>query len=65
MCHVIHDLFSKRQRRQRGEMPGVLQCDTLPIDSKKQVGMLIEQALSKAIFKPATMQAIDKLLRVL
>ncbi|EOJ0085052.1 STM4504/CBY_0614 family protein [Pseudomonas aeruginosa] len=42
---MIHDLFSKRQRRQRGEMPDVLQCDTLPIDLKKQVGMLIEEAL--------------------
>lgn len=49
---MIHDLFSKRQRRQRGEMPDVLQCDTLPIDLKKQVGMLIEQAL--AIRRPQT-----------
>lgn len=62
---MIHDLFSKRQRRQRGEMPDVLQCDNLPIDLKKQVGMLIEQALDKAIFKPATIQAIDKVLRVM
>lgn len=45
---MIHDLFSKRQRRQRGEMPDVLQCDTLPIDLKKQVGMLIEQALGNS-----------------
>lgn len=45
---MIHDLFSKRQRRQSGEMPVVLQCDTLPIDLKKQVGMLIEQALGNS-----------------
>ena len=45
---MIHDLFSKRQRRLRGEMPDVFQYDSLPIDLKKQLGMLIEEALGSS-----------------
>ncbi|WP_147464158.1 hypothetical protein [Pseudomonas syringae group genomosp. 3] len=42
---MIHDLFSKRQRRQRGEFPDVYQYHTLPADLTKQLCILIQQTL--------------------
>lgn len=45
---MIHDLFSKRQRRQRGEFPDVFQYHTLPADLRKQLCMLIQQTLGNS-----------------
>jgi len=45
---MIHDLFSKRQRRLRGETPDFYQYDILPLDLKKQSGMLIEETLGNS-----------------
>ncbi|WP_027922571.1 STM4504/CBY_0614 family protein [Pseudomonas sp. URMO17WK12:I12] len=42
---MIHDIFSKRQRRQRGDIPDVFQYETIPPDLKNQLVMLIEQTL--------------------
>lgn len=42
---MIHDLYSKRQRRQRGEMPDVFQYDTLPEALRKQLCMLFQHTL--------------------
>jgi|APLak6261659701_1056019.scaffolds.fasta_scaffold47144_2 hypothetical protein len=43
---AIIDLFSKRQRRLRGEMPDVYQYDDIPEPLKVQIVHLIQDALS-------------------
>lgn len=42
---MMYDIYSKRQRRQRGEVPDVFQYDHLPVDLKKQITMLIQETL--------------------
>ena len=39
------DIFSKRQKRLRGEMPGVYRYDTLPSELRTQVLRILERAL--------------------
>lgn len=46
--HMIHELYSKRQRRQRGEMPDVYQYDTLPNALRVQLGMLFQETLGSS-----------------
>ncbi|MCP6759664.1 MAG: hypothetical protein NHB32_13045 [Fischerella sp. CENA71] len=44
---AVFDLFSKRQKMLRGEVPDVYQYDEIPTQLRVQIGLIIKDAIGK------------------
>ena len=62
---AVFDIFSKRQKRLRGELPDVYQYDHLPEDFRVQLVHLLTQVLGPYQYPNSTIMWYDKLHQIL